>query len=284
MAKRKLNRSILIVCEGTKTEHDYFNYIADNISKKKKIWDNVVVTNNKTIPNDIPILAPTSLGKRQKKCFVNPNKHKIGERNVLKELCEYLYGETHGLAEYEAIKAVPLRYVAQAQLIEREQEMYEELWSVFDKDGHSHHKEAYEKANEKVYDKKVQIGLTSRSFEHWIILHFEKNKTGFSCSECKDENGNSIGCNKDNGCRGKDCLIGYIRVNTPLKNYKKSNGIVDLTNMMNVLLKPANLKRAFENTQWLRHEIKKDPELKNKKCYELNPYTDVDFLVKKLIE
>lgn len=284
MAKRKLNRSILIVCEGTKTEHDYFEYIAENISKRKNLWDSVVVSDNNTIPNDIPISAPTVLGKRSKRYFVNPNKRRIGERNMLKELCKFLYGEKDGLEMYDSVKAVPLRYVAQAQLIEEDRQMYEELWAVFDKDGHTHHKEAYEKAEELVNNKKVQIGFSSRSFEHWIILHFEKNKNEFLRSECKDENDVPIVCNRNNGCKGADCLCGYIRTNTPLVNYKKSNDYENLSVMMDILLKPENLTRAFENAKWLRDEIAKDPTQNSKRCYELNPYTDVDFLVKRLIE
>lgn len=192
MGKRKFKRSILIVCEGTKTEHDYFEYIATHISYKKKIWDIVEVCDNKTIPKDIPIAPPTELGKRKKRQFINPNKRKISEQNALKELCIHLYGESDGIEQYEDIKAVPLRYVAQAQLIEEEQQMYEELWAVFDMDGHSHHKQAYEKADEEVNGKKVQIGFTSRSFEHWLLLHFEKNKTPFTSSECKDEHKKNV--------------------------------------------------------------------------------------------
>ena len=97
MSKKKFRRSILIVCEGTKTEYDYFNYIGQNISITKGIWDIVDVSTNTTIPNDIAIPPPTSLGTRKKKHFVNPNKRKISERNVMRELCIYLYGEDDGL-------------------------------------------------------------------------------------------------------------------------------------------------------------------------------------------
>ena len=77
----------------------------------------------------------------------------------MKELCKFLYGDKVGIEEYDSVKAVPLRYVAQAQLIEEEQEMYEELWAVFDKNGHSHHKEAFERAVHEVNNKKVHIGF-----------------------------------------------------------------------------------------------------------------------------
>lgn len=284
MGKRKFKRCILIVCEGTKTEHDYFEYIATHISYKKEIWDIVEVCDNETIPQDIPIAPPTELGKRKKRKFVNPNKKKISKKSVLKELCKHIYGQEEGIEYYEDIKAVPLRYVAQAQLIEKEQQMYEELWAVFDKDGHSHHQQAYDKAEEDVNGKKVQIGFTSRSFEHWLLLHFEKNLTPFSSSECKNERNKSLGCNSEHGCKGKTCLVGYLRSNTPLENYEKSNGAETLKETMNLLLSDKFLNAAFENAKWLRDEIKKDGTLNDKKCFELNPYTDVDFLVKRLIE
>lgn len=282
MSKKKFKRSILIVCEGTKTEYDYFNYIGRNISIPKGIWDIVDVSTNTTIPNDIAIPPPTLLGARKKKHFVNPNKKKIPERNIMKELCIYLYGEDNGVEKYEDVKAVPLRYVALAQMIEEEKGMYEELWAVFDKDDHSHHKEAYEKAEEEVNGKKVNIGFTSRSFEHWLLLHFEKNKNEFLITECKDENDKVIGCNKTLGCQGAECLCGYIRVNTPLEDYSKSKNPEDFHTMMEMLL--GNLSNAFENAECLREEISNDANLNTKPHYELNPYTDVDLLIKRLVD
>lgn len=283
MAKRKFGRCILIVCEGTKTEHDYFEYIASHISCTKGLWDNVEVCDNTTIPKDFPLTAHTDLGIRKKKKFTNPNKRVINERNILKELCEDIYGEVEGIDAYENIRAVPLRYVAQAQLIEEKQQMYEELWAVFDVDGHSHHQQAFERAEKMVNGKKVQIGITSRSFEHWLLLHFEKNKTQFSSSECKNGK-KSLECNSEQGCKGNICLAGYLRANTPLKNYQKSNNNDVLNDMMDLLLKEEHINSAFENAIWLRESIQNDVSSKNKKCYELNPYTDVDILVKRLIE
>lgn len=283
MAKRKLSRNILIVCEGTKTEPDYFRFIAKKISYPKNIWDVVEISDNTTLPNDIPIPAPTGLKVRKKRHFINPNKRKKGDRNALKELCDYLYGEGESIELYQTISAVPLRYVAQAQLIEKEQQLYEELWAVFDKDGHTHHKEAFKKAKETVYDKVVNIGFSSRSFEHWILLHFEKNKNTFHATECKNKDGDSLNCNATNGCKGTKCLCGYIRVRTPLSDYSKSSSPEDMNKMMEILLKPKTLNMAFENAAWLRGEIKKDPNTNTKEIFELNPYTDIDILVRNLI-
>ncbi|MBE8723531.1 RloB family protein [Flavobacterium hungaricum] len=283
MRKRKINRSILIVCEGTKTEYDYFQYIGEKISIPRGVWDTVEVSTNVTIPKDIPIPAQTSLAKRKKKSFINPNKRKISDQNVLLKLCSYLYGEKEGFEKYENVKAVPLRFVALAQMLEEEQRIYEELWAVYDKDDHPFHKEASEKALELTNDKVVNIGFSSRSFEHWIILHFEKNKKEFLVTDCKDEKDEPLGCNKDIGCKGQTCLCGYIRTNTPLVNYSKSNSPKDFEDMMNVLMKPANLRKAISNAEWLREEIRNSEE-SNKPIYELNPFTDIDYLVKKLID
>ncbi len=284
MAKKKLPKSILIVCEGTKTEHDYFEYIAKNISIPRGVWNIVDVCDNNTLPSDFPIPSSTELGNRKKRCFINPNKRKISAPNVLKELCIDIYGEKDAFEKYDNIKAVPLRYVAQAQLIEKRQQMYDELWAVFDKDKHTHHEEAFKKAQKEINNKKVQIGFSSRSFEHWLILHFEKINRPFLKSECKNEKGVSLDCDSTQGCEGETCLVGYIKTHTPLVNYQKSNNPNELEAMMSVLLQPENLQQAFQNAIWLRDEIQKDPSIKDKKCYELNPYTDVDVLVKRLIE
>jgi hypothetical protein len=115
-------------------------------------------------------------------------------------------------------------------------------------------------------------------------LHFEKNKKAFDKTECKTEKGISVECDHSIGCKGKECLAGYIRVNTPLKKYKKSNSPEEFKKMMDVLLNKENLNRAFENAEWLRNEIQNDPVLKLQEIYDLNPYTNIDVLVKKLIE
>jgi len=278
MAKRKFSKNILIVCEGTNTEPDYFRFIAETISYPNAIWTNIEISDNKTIPNDIPIKANTILEKRKKRQFINPNTRKEKDRNILKELYLDIYGVTEGTSKYEDIKAVPLRYVAQAQLIEQSAQLYDELWAVFDKNGHSSHPEAFQKAKEIVNNKNVNIGFSSRSFEQWILLHFERSKIAFTKTECKD-----FECNETNGCKGNVCLVGYIRKNTILKNYAKSNKKNDLKTFMNILLNEEKLQSAFENSAWLRHKMQRELRNCDEKIYELNPYTDVDILVRKLL-
>jgi hypothetical protein len=59
--------------------------------------------------------------------------------------------------------------------IERKED-FDELWVVFDKDGYTKHKEAFELAKEN----KINIAFSSISFETWVLLHFERNNKSFS--------------------------------------------------------------------------------------------------------
>ena len=127
---------MLIVCEGTNTETQYFGWLAEKHAYPKKIWDKIEVCSNTTIPNDIVIPKQSELGKRKIKPLKNENPNKRKKQNdVLKELWEYVYGTDIDSEKYEDIKAQPLRYVAQAQCIEEHKGVYDEIWAVFDKNG-----------------------------------------------------------------------------------------------------------------------------------------------------
>jgi len=135
--------------------------------------------------------------------------------------------------------------------IERKED-FDELWVVFDKDGYTKHKEAFELAKEN----KINIAFSSISFETWVLLHFERNNKSFSKSiNIIDEK--------------------FHKNDTHLGNYAKKGDynlypyIEDKT------------KDAFFNASWLRNWLNlANP---NYTVYEVNPYTDVDSLVKKLV-
>ena len=174
------------------------------------------------------------------------------------------------------VQAVPLRYVALTQCYdELYKGIYDELWAVFDKNGHTHHKEAFELAAKGVNGKKTYIGFSSRSFEEWILLHFEKNQIKFektTCALCEDKKNQT-------SCHGEMCLVGYLRTNY-LPNYAKSNKNNNLNELMQTLYDKQNV--AFENTAWLRAQMQSELKQSDEKIYLLNPYTDVDVLVKKI--
>lgn len=281
MAKRKIERLLLIVCEGTNTETQYFGWLAEKYAYPNKIWDKIEVCSNAIIPNDIVMPKASELGGQRKKRplkFENPNKRK-SQNDVLKELWEYVYGTDIDSEKYEDIKAQPLRYVAQAQCIEEHQGVYDEIWAVFDRNGHTHHQEAFERAKRLVNGKKTHIGFSSRSFEQWILLHFEQSDKPFELTECKIDK-IPIGCNETLGCKGEKCLVGYIRKNY-YPNYEKSNKNDNLPNLMNVLI--ARHTIAFQNAIWLREQKQNELKVNHHQIYQINPYVDIDILVKRIL-
>ena len=287
MMKRKtrsFKRVLLIVCEGTATEPQYLGWLKDNISIPNEIWGNIEIFDDKTMPNDIPIAKIPELGKkRPKRQFQNPNKRdKAIEINALEEILLILRGEEKGLKEYEEVKAHPLRFVALAQYHdELSKGTYDELWAIFDKDGHPKHQEAFALAQQPTNGKIVNIAFSSRSFEQWILLHFEQSNRVFQQTTCKDEKKKVIDCSQNQGCEGEICLVGYLKTNY-LPNYAKSSKFEDLDEMMQQLKKKQEI--AFQNAASLRKEKQEELIKNGNKVYELNPYTDVDILVKRLIE
>ncbi len=177
----------------------------------------------------------------------------------------------------EPYKAVPVRYVREAQQ-GLEERIYDEVWAVFDKDGHPKHQEAFELAEQIIEGKKVNIAFSSIAFEQWLLLHFEKNKSAFYKSECK-ENKEPLLCGTSSfskDCYGEKCVIGYLRIANYLPDYTKGR-----TSNVYALVKKMTLA-ALENAAWLRHQLKDD--ITKTPVYELNPYTNVDVLVKRLLE
>lgn len=121
-------------------------------------------------------------------------------------------------------------------------------WVVFDRDGYTKHKETFALAEEL----KVNIAFSSISFEIWILLHFTYFKSLFK------ESHEIIEFMK----RRK--FISY-RKNDPNIYYK----IKHLT------------EKAIKNSVRLRDfQFSKYPE---KKFYEYNPITNVDILVKNIL-
>lgn len=123
---------------------------------------------------------------------------------------------------------------------------YNEVWVVFDKDGYTKHKEAFELAR----NNEVNIAFSSISFETWILFHFERNQTQFLKS-----------------------------ANIINDKFVNNNYIVDYnkTGEFNVYPYVSDLiNKAYQNAAWIR-KINVSENI-----FDNNPYTDVDLLVKRL--
>jgi RloB-like protein len=150
--------------------------------------------------------------------------------------------------------ATPLRFVKEAR--DRLAEgAFDEAWVVFDRNGHPAHEAAFALAAET--DKPVNIAFSSRSFEQWVLLHFEKSLLPFEATECKiRRKGKSISldCQSDKplegSCEGDKCLVGYIRKNH-LPNYSK-RGSQLMLDVFEKLSNDQNMNSALTNTAWIR--------------------------------
>jgi len=257
---KRLRHNILIVCEGESTEPQYF---ANLIPLAKTAW-------SETHDLYIVLSPKPTLVEEEKEESVS--KHKTPrKRRQIKQIAE----EAPPIEE--PYKAVPVRYVREAQQ-GLEDNTYEETWAVFDKDDHPKHKEAFDLAEKKVEGKKVKIAFSSISFEQWVLLHFEKSLTAFEKSACKDGK-KPIYCGTNqhpNDCAGKRCVSGYIKMKKYLNNYSKSGNAAYFDTLH------PNFLSALENAAWLRHQIlKANPSAL---IYQLNPYTNLDVLVKYLLQ
>lgn len=157
---------------------------------------------------------------------------------------------------------------------------FDELWVVFDKNGYTKHAEAFALAEGDAHRKKVNIAFSSIAFEHWLLLHFEKCALTFVKSDCKDAKEHTLYCGTNRhteDCHGVRCVAGYIRQNEFCSDYVKSN------NFSFYLKYKEKTEIALKNAAWLRFKMRQELAQKGEKIYDINPFTDVDTLVKRLL-
>jgi hypothetical protein len=152
----------------------------------------------------------------------------------------------------------------------------DEAWLVFDKDGHLGIDNTFEEAQKAG----VNIAFSSIAFEHWVLLHFEKNETSFVKSDCKDAKKHYLYCGTgkhEADCQGTRCVAGHIRSKSYMANYDKSGG-----NLYAQIGERQPI--AFENAAWLRWRKQADIQAAKGKIHTINPYLDVDVLLKHLFK
>jgi hypothetical protein len=144
-------------------------------------------------------------------------------------------------------------------------------WVVFDKDGHPFLQAAMNDAQKN----KIKVAFSSRSFEEWVLMHFEKNQNAFDATECKDGNKKPINCGTPTclSCAPVVCLSGHLRRNGYLNDYSKKKKF-DLFGHIN-----NKTETALINAPWLRYKCDADTHIAKNALHKLNPYTDVDKLV-----
>jgi RloB-like protein len=243
LRKRRKTKTVLyIACEGTKTEYHYFEAL-------KESMDNDAL--------EVRIYPDESDKLDLQSAHFVAKKHKKGMKSVEKPL-QGLKTDPRSLCDHVIEKC-------------KREEGIDEAWIVMDKDGHSNLPLVFEKAQKAG----IQIAFSSISFEHWLLLHFEQNKTAFAKSDCKDKEGRYLKCGQDlheNDCKGVRCVASHIRMKKYISDYdKKTTTLFHQTQSL--------LSVAFENAASVRNLYPQGIAI-----YDKNPYTDVDVLVKRLLD
>lgn len=151
-----------------------------------------------------------------------------------------------------------------------------EAWIVFDKDMHPKLPQTFTEAT----DSGVKIAFSSRSFEEWVLLHYQKDNRTFTATECKDVKDKPIRCGSVAvpNCTPSDCLTGHIRRLNFIPNYSKKKDF-DLY---------AVIKNRTEigivNSVWQRFKNGCSLNTAPQTLHDKNPYCDVDQLILKLNE
>ena len=248
----QLKDSLIIVCEGTDTEYQYFEEVADRV-RQTQPWR---YSNIKVVPSSAENLAMIKI-----RHVLNQGARKM-KQGASNPQWLYYVKEDDSQNEYDKYKEDPVRFVREAQLFMLE-DGYSEAWAVYDKDVHTGH----EKARGLSDSSGVRIAFSSYSFEEWVLCHFERVSMAFVGSLCASKD---CGVNHQ-GCRGNKCLIGRIREKGYIPGFKKN-----MTSLFSHYLQN-RLNRACFNAAWLRH-LDYEP-----KIWERNPYTDVDRLMMHLL-
>ena len=145
---RHCNHVIRIICEGEKTEPLFFTALCERYVTTKGI-------DARTVPQ-APVTDETEELSTERGSYK-------GKKRQVKQLPAEDAPVISG--------APPLKWVVYARRLRAEG--VDEAGAVYDKDKHPKHKEAIEEAEKIVNGKRVGIAFTSRSFEYYLLLHFE---------------------------------------------------------------------------------------------------------------
>ncbi|WP_422351525.1 RloB family protein [Flagellimonas sp.] len=255
--------NILLICEGENTEPSYFGSIRDIVIENKSIWTEGVNIVIKPTPKLDIIEVPQE----------SPHKTRRTKRALLQPVAPIDRKEIED--EY---RQEPVRFVREGQL-ELEEGNFNEVWVVFDFDNRQYTEAAFELSKVEVNGKYVNIAFSNISFEYWVLLHFEKINYNFEKSECRE--GNTIlTCNSGihgSDCFGVKCVGGYLRKNNYLQVSSKSKESLfpHLEKLLPI---------ALYNASWLKREFQKSHAGNDEEKYWLGPYTNVDSLVKRLLQ
>lgn len=255
---QEYRKTILIVCEGQRSEPDYFHNLRNEvISKISDVYIKIL-----PIPKD----EQEEIEKEASSFKLRRGGKKREVRKAINKIepKEYIIEEDY--------RAQPTCYIRKAQLAYFEKD-YSELWAIYDKDGHPDHEKAYLLSiDNNICNKIVNIGFSAVSFEEWILMHFEFCDIPFLKSQCRDSDKNVFDCGTHTNeldCSGEKCVVGRIVEQKHLDyNASKNFGYNDFSNLSGTAY-----KNAIKSRDLAEDKVN---------FYNNNPFVSVDRLVFKL--
>ena len=170
--------------------------------------------------------------------------------DVFEKYAITVYPSEEDQIQGESIRTDPVNLV---KLAKQEIKNYNEVWAVFDRDGYTQHERAFFDAQKHG----IELAFSSIAFEHWILLHYEQNRIEFDRSQN---------------------VINYLKQAGYFTGYSKKADILIYARLKDLT------KTAIENAAWLRREMANNLAACDDRIYEVNPYTTVDKLVRKLLD
>jgi hypothetical protein len=170
--------------------------------------------------------------------------------DVFEKYAIKVYPSEEDQIQGESIRTDPVNLV---KLAKQEIKNYNEVWAVFDRDGYTQHERAFFDAQKHG----IELAFSSIAFEHWILLHYEQNRIEFDRSQN---------------------VINYLKQAGYFTGYSKKADILIYARLKDLT------KTAIENAAWLRREMANNLAACDDRIYEVNPYTTVDKLVRKLLD
>ncbi|BBE31911.1 hypothetical protein OSSY52_20520 [Tepiditoga spiralis] len=138
--------------------------------------------------------------------------------------------------------------------INRNSNIYDNIWLVFDKDNFSD--ESFNYTIEQSKNNGYSVAWSNKCFELWFLLYFEYNDSNLNCKNYIEK------------------LDTNVKKNINEKGYKKNR-----KDMFEILERYSGWKKAYKNAEKLVNKFK------NEKSYAKKaPYTTVYYLVKELCE
>lgn len=257
--------ALMLICEGTRTEPNFFYCLCKDMKEQG------------VLGCTFKVLPKSSFETEDEEVNADRGDRKRTTREVLpgKPMKESPNPQFPGEQPLNWVKA-GLDFLS----------TYNEVWCIFDKDGHPKQKEAFELVKEsQTENKNINIAFSSRSIEYYFLLHFEYIYKAFEKSECNEKQYKGkkpktvyFKCMTENAikgkaCDGSKCINGYAR--------KKGYWVESKSNTSLYPILKDRLFKGIVNSIRLRKESHQiNPE---SVIYERNPYITTDYLVARIL-